>query len=457
MKPLEIINQNAESAENVGSFNSIPDIVYDNLPNAFLQPLSHFQNREKDIVFLSLLGTLSACFPNLIGRYHNDNVYPNLYYFLIAPPASGKSKIKYAKRLITPIQKYLLEKSKVAISEYQNLEDKKGVIKPKLEIKILPASTSTAKVYQHFEDAKDSLIIFETEADTLSNMLKKEWGDYSDILRNAYHHEGISISRMQDDRYYNIENPKLSLVVSGTPNQVKPLVESKGNGLFSRFLFYYFNEISDWENVSPFNPNKNGNIDTDFKRLSDLVFNTYQYLDKIETMEFKMSREQWDKLNTEIESIYEIKRKYDTEFLSCIKRSGIMLYRITMILSVMRNIEKYQPKDTPSQYCYTSEEETIKNQTLDCKDLDLEIAIKIIKIMIEHSQKVFNLFDKNVVFLSTLEQAILLDLNNEFTTEQGIEIAIKNGMPKRTFYDYLKKWTEKEIINKVSFGNYRKM
>jgi hypothetical protein len=456
MKKQEYLNQNAENAGNVASFNSIPSEVYDNLPNAFIKPLSHFKDREKDIVFLSILGTLSASFPKLFGRYNYDIVGSNLYYFLIAPPASGKSKIKYAKRLIEPIHKYLFEKSSKAINEYNKLEIKKGVYQPKLEIKLLPASTSTAKVYQHFEEAKDSLLMFETEADTLSNMLKKEWADFSDILRNAYHHESISISRMEDNRYYNIEEPKLSIVISGTPNQVKPLIETKENGLFSRFIFYYFNEISDWENVSPFNPNKRGSIDTDFKGLADLVFNTYKYLDKIDSMEFIMTKIQWEKLNSEIESIYNIKRKYDTDFLSCIKRSGLILYRITMILSVIRNINKYQPDETLGLFTHVSDDEIIKNQTLECDDLDLENGIRIIKVMIEHSQEVFNLFDKNIVFLSTIEQAILLELPIEFTTEKGLDVAKKKGGSKRTFFDFLKRWTEKGIITKVSHGNYRK-
>lgn len=455
MEKQEFINQNAESAINVSSFNTISNEVYDNLPNSFIEPLSHFNGKEKDIVFLAMLGTLSACFPNFIGTYNYDTVGTNLYYFLIAPPASGKSKIKFAKRLIEPIHRYLFDRSKKAIRDYNNLEEKNGIYPPKQQIKILPASTSTSKVYQHFEEVQDSLLMFESEADTLSNILKKEWADYSDILRNAYQHESLSISRM-DGRYYKIDDPKLSIVISGTPNQVKPLIETKENGLFSRFLFYYLNEISDWENVSPYSPNKRGSLDTDFKNTADLVFNVYQYLEKIDSMEFILSENQWNKLNSEIETIYNIKREYDKDFLSCIKRSGLMLYRITMILSIMRNIQKFQPNKSDSQYHYVSDEEFIKNQELKCLDIDLEIGIKIIKVMIEHSQKVFNLLDKSKVFLSTLEQSILLELPMDFTTDIAKEIAIKKGMPVRTLYDYLKRWIDSSIINKVSHGNYRK-
>jgi hypothetical protein len=70
-------------------------------------------------------------------------------------------------------------------------------------------------------------LIFENEADALSNMLKQDYGNFSDILRNSFQHETVSISRASDDRYFEIKSPQLSIVLSGTPNQVMPLIQSK--------------------------------------------------------------------------------------------------------------------------------------------------------------------------------------------------------------------------------------
>lgn len=46
--------------------------------------------------------------------------------------------------------------------------------------------------YQALSDNHGWGVIFETEADTLTQALKTDYGDYSDGLRKAYHHEPIT-------------------------------------------------------------------------------------------------------------------------------------------------------------------------------------------------------------------------------------------------------------------------
>ena len=97
--------------------------------------------------------------------------------------------------------------------------------------------------------SEHGLLIMESEADTLSNMLNNDWSNYSDVLRKAFHHEPISISRKIEKIFEEINQPKLSMVISGTPNQLQPLIKSKDNGLFSRFIVYSFDEIAEFKNV----------------------------------------------------------------------------------------------------------------------------------------------------------------------------------------------------------------
>lgn len=127
---------------------------------------------------------------------------------------------------------------------------------------------------------KHGLLILESEADSISNMLKQDWGNFSDILRKAYHHEKIPISREIDDKFIEVESPKLSMVISGTQGQVKPLILSKESGLFSRFLYYYFDDGVKWKDVTP-----NGSLvdyTTVFEKTSNDVFKPYNRLEKIE-------------------------------------------------------------------------------------------------------------------------------------------------------------------------------
>ena len=70
-------------------------------------------------------------------------------------------------------------------------------------------------------------------ADTLSTSLNQDYNHGSDILRNTFDHERISYNRRTDHEYRELKETFLSMVLSGTPNQVKSLIPSAENGLFS--------------------------------------------------------------------------------------------------------------------------------------------------------------------------------------------------------------------------------
>ena len=63
-------------------------------------------------------------------------------------------------------------------------------------------------------------IICETEADTLGVVFKNEWGSYSDLLRKGFHHEKVSLSRKTNNEFVDINHPRISVALTGTPNLV---------------------------------------------------------------------------------------------------------------------------------------------------------------------------------------------------------------------------------------------
>ena len=83
--------------------------------------------------------------------------------------------------------------------------------------------------------------MFETEADTLTNMLtKSDYGDYTDLLRKCFHHETLAMVRVADKINIEIEQPRLSVMLTCTGSQLALLLPpgNVANGLASRFLFY---------------------------------------------------------------------------------------------------------------------------------------------------------------------------------------------------------------------------
>lgn len=87
----------------------------------------------------------------------------------------------------------------------------------------MPGNSSSSAVYRALDANGGWGIMFETEADTVSNMLDSDYGHYSDLMRKAYHHETVSMNRVSDKIHIDIENPRLSVFITCTPGQIPGL------------------------------------------------------------------------------------------------------------------------------------------------------------------------------------------------------------------------------------------
>ena len=435
-----------ESAENADTADTadvasklLPEEVFYNLPEPLNNMVANFNSRERDIVFLSALGVISSCLPNVYTLYAKKRYSSNIYVFIIAPPASGKGSMNWSKILIDPIQSKVVSDSRQNISLQHRSVDvaNSGA---GLQIKVLPGNVSSARVYSHLENAHDSLLIFESEADSLSNMLSKEWGDFSDVMRKAFHHESISISRSTDNVYFEIKSPKLSIVLSGTPDQVKTLVSSKDNGLFSRFLFYHFDEVKRWEDVSP--DAEEEDLEEIMNKSSECITELYWKLfERGDSLKISFTKPQWDRFQTAYskatDAYLEAKKE---KFVSVVKRYGLITVRIAMTFTVLRH-KQFILEDTLEVYC---------------TDEDMDRAIIITQTLLDHSLYVFDLYDKEAVFIPLNERILYNSLPFDFDKQTGLQYASECHIANRTFADILSRWIEKGIIEKVKHGNYKK-
>ncbi len=422
--------------------NLLPETIYDNLPDFLKELTTPFEGRERDIVLLSSIGVISACLPNVFGTYDRDKYYSHLFILIIAPPASGKGVMNKSKKLIDEIHTYTKAVSQAEIDncleETKNDKSSKGKC-PELIIKILPGNVSSSKVYKHLQNNNDGLLMFESEADTVSTMLKQDWGNFSDVLRKAFHHEAISISRQNEDTFFEVSYPKLSLVISGTPDQVKPLIQSKENGLFSRFLFYYFNESIAWRDPSP----NNNQIDYSqlFSDAGQQMLSLYKKLIESDNeVQITLNDVQWLNFNQTMDYVVNAYIELNNQdVLPILKRHGLMLFRVCMILTMIRHIE----------------DETLEN-SIECSNEDFETALAIIKFSVDQSINVSNLLS-STTNLNVKETLFLTSLEADFKRIDAVEIGLQLGIPNRTVDYILNKMVKLKILTRMSNGNYRKV
>jgi len=267
MKKIEQIN-NLGNEDNLPTF---PNTLYPQLPQFLQDAVSHASsNQERDMLLLGAITSISSCIPNIYGIYDGELVYSNLYYFLVAPAASGKGKLNKCRLIINPIHKYLKELKDSPKDEllkesdgFRISKDSKNTSKTPNKMLFLPANNTSSGMLQLLSENEGEGIIFETEGDTLSLAFKSEHGDYSDSFRKAFQHEPISYYRKTEREYVEIEFPRLSVVLSGTWGQIKSLISDAENGLFSRFIYYSLNSYTGW--IDPYKNSKTNSLNLKFE------------------------------------------------------------------------------------------------------------------------------------------------------------------------------------------------
>lgn len=436
----------------------IPEQLYNQMPEILREGALAFTDiRERDVFLNGALGILSGCLPNVKGVYAQQEVFPNLFTFAIAPAASGKGALKFAKQLADEYHTQVLTASKEADAQFQQEETaykqllktcKKGETvnqeppaKPAFKVVYIPANTSYAKILWHMEQNQGTGIICETEADTLGNVFKQEWGSYSDMLRKSFHHERLSSSRKTNNEFTEVNSPCLSIALSGTPSQVTGLIASAEDGLFSRFLFYAFKVEQQWKDVSPFVSEIN--LTDHFRQLSLKVYSMVQFLQLGDTY-ITLSKEQWQKLNSQCAAwLQDITTFTGEDAASIVKRLGLVLYRMAMLLTALR---KYENGDA--------------SETVECADLDFDTAHQLAGIYLQHNILMFNNLPRqqeNSSFQGGNSKRKFFDsLPKIFTRAEAVKQGASFSLSPRTVDEILRNAVPTHL-SKQKAGHYEKV
>lgn len=438
----------------------IPAYIYDILPPILKEGAVVFKtDREKDVFLTGALSILSGCLPNVTGLYGGRIVFPNLFSFILAPAASGKGALQSAKELADKYHNEVLQNSleeqkeyKRKLAEYRKTirEAKKGETinenepeEPPFKVVFIPANASNSSIIKHLQFNEGNGIICETEADTMGQAFKNDWGSYSDLLRKGFHHEKISISRKTNNEYFEINEPKLSVALSGTPNQIYNIISSAEDGLFSRFIFYVFKTDVTWIDPSPYG--NNVNYTTHFQALSQKVYDMVNFFHYNDT-EIHLTQEQWQKFNPVFEEyLIQINSFVSSDAQSIVKRLGLVLYRICMIFTALR---KFQTK--------------ITDKEIQCLDEDFEIAMALIKVYLNHNILMFENLpkqddDDDKVFKSSSNKKLFFDaLPQNFTRAEAVKIGDTFNIKERTVGNILKNCIGKYLIQ-PDYGQYQKI
>lgn len=403
---------------------------------------------DADMMLLSAITAMSACMPNVQGKYGRRMVYPNLFLFISAPASAGKGRLMLTKRIVEPIHKELRQAYNDEIAKFQQeMEEKGKTINMEVQVPqtmlFMPANSSATALYQTLHDCGGSGLIFETEADTLATALKSDYGNFSDGLRKAFHHETISYNRRKEREFVEINTPRLSVVLAGTPRQIQTLIPDTENGLFSRFIMYRADMKLEWMDVFE----EEWDDDAYFNMLGNRFYSIHRKLKmKKEPINFALNKTQCLQFNQCFAKWQEeLTEFFGTEITPSVRRLGLIAYRIAMIMSILR--------------CEKSESTNIPTEIV-CSDADFENAIFIIEELIDHMSRIFNEMPRESEEekeLTPLCNVLLQSLPETFDSKIMINISLEMGISKATTFRYIQTLIKTGKIKKKRHNTYLKL
>lgn len=424
------------------------DSVFELIPDC-LQPLFIVASnkQERDVILLGAITILSGCLPNVYGIYDNRIVYPNLFAFIDAPAGAGKGILNFVRYLAAPIHQAKREETKRLQQEFEaKLNSKKkdkdsqeGFIPPPpCKMLLIPVNNSASSFLQTLSENNGSGILFSTEADTLSNSLSQDWGNFSDVLRCSFHHETVEIQRKTNKEYISLEAPKLTVFLTGTQGQLKRLIPDAENGLFSRFMYYSMKSVPKFRDVFE----RRGTIPgQEFMQLGQQIFILYELLNRIGTtvectLEKTLQVEFQNKFSDLLKSYF-----HDTgdRILASLHRTGLICFRITMVLSCLR-----QFIDQKAQL----------SKTLELNQSDFKVALNLAKHLISNSAKHMAEMpgvNNDIVKYRKLQFMIEM-LPDTFTRKEANEIGEGLDISLATLTRYL----SSDAFERIGHGKYRK-
>jgi len=433
-----------QNPEEQGNLRIVENMDVNNLPEIMKNVLSLAHTpAEKDMLLMSALVACGSVMPNLYVKYgiSAKRYYPNLQLFIVGSAACGKGIANLALELVKPIHE-------------------------KMPL-IIPGDATYPAFYQTLARQKGRGYIHESEGSVITDIWRSSTANYNTALRKAAEHETISRARCKEASV--IENPQISMVLTGTFSQYHALVPSIENGYFSRLITLIVDEHQAFNSryVQP-----SDTSDTTIKAAAEQLFRLYEKMLFTKPREFRLTPDQKSRLGNHLETAYPtLIRMLGEEFHSVVLRMAVHIERIAMILTALRMnsaLLRGETNKESSEFNSPEKEERSRilfgktDEAFLCSDEDYQTAEMIGNKLILHMAQAYQLV-KGTEKVETpkvkpldQKQILLSLLPEEFESKKLVDEAKSQGISRRTAFNWSEEWQEHGMILKIRHGVFKK-
>ncbi len=433
----------------MATFPSLPPAVFDALPED-LKNITRVMDLplRRDLFLLPFMPVLGTCAQNVIFRYGGMAQLLNSYLAVVAPASAGKSRIMPARAVAEALNHKLLMDSRAERQQWKSQRDSDDEPnefdeKPPLRRIFIAGDTSGAGIKTSLGDSP-YCCMFETEAKSLGTAMGSEYGNFRDVLLKCFHNEPVSV-----DRKYEVPllvmRPALSMVLAGTPGSFESILRDTEDGLFSRFMFYYFETPLVFQNM--FDDESETAVSIALDEIAVTLEGLYRVLSARREL---LSVHIHKSAQTSVVAVSEramqalVEMGGDLNLASNIKRAAVIAVRWGTLLSLWNAYRSGVPLDWKASH--------------EVEPQFVEVGLRMAYCCLDHALTLADLLSDGIVAARDKLTAFRVALpDGEFSTADAEAAARVCKIPRRTMFYYLKSLEGMGVVESRGYGAYAKM
>ena len=485
--PLTLMNAQTDE-EGIIVPCALPEAMVKHLPQMMSEPLSLYEDADvRTMLLMAMMPTIGSAMSHVRVRHERKYYSLGMMYVCVGPSASGKGAVGDVAGLVEGINKIICGESAQEMADYRKKlkrytrlsKQLDGVAKrdithlvdindiesevdepqaPQRRMHTLPTKTTSANYHKLIYANGNSIsYLFVPELAELNAADRTAFGDFKYMMLAAQNEEPLHTARKTDDEDYRIERTRLALVATGTMSSVRAFIPNLEDGLSTRFLYHNL-------------PAKSTVRDEMDEAMAEAFNDVYTHVRNQLTEIWKELRSFEDKPDEELPRLIlsEEQRALindyyrqmvafialtqpDSELRASILRTRLNLYRMLMIVAVLRRHE-----------AMGTTEGLFDERMFVTTDEDLRWGLSYIFYCMMQTSALYNRLRRDareeptpVVRISPL--AFMQLLPRQFTTAMAIKQGEEMGIRLRTVHKHLHTLKVKGYIVSLRQGMYSKV
>ena len=373
--PLVLMNAHTDE-DGVVVPCALPDAMVKHLPQMMSEPLSLYEDADvRTMLLMAMMPTLGSAMSNVRVRHERRLYSLGMMNVCIGPSASGKGAVGDVASLVDGINEIICAESAQEMADYRKKHTRYTRLKKQLDraakgditqlvdindiseevdepqapmrrMHKLPSKTTSANYHKLlYANGGQISYLHIPELAELNAANRTAFGDFMYMMLAAQNEEPLHTARKTDDEDFRIEHTRLALVATGTESSVRAFIPNLEDGLSTRFLYHNLPAKSDVrDEIDEAMAEAFNDVYTHYRGQLTGIWNELRQFDgktDEELPRLMLSDSQREMINEYYRQMVSFiaLTQPDKDLRAPILRTRLNLYRMLMILSVLRRHE----------------------------------------------------------------------------------------------------------------------